>query len=172
MKKNYLLLLLPLLFAACQPKTETTSTTAEATPNYPYQIKHPDNWITDTSHTNTMVALTALKSYEKMDTATMKKCFADTMEFNYSGGKFKGTNAEFVKMVTESKDTYVKIDMKDWEAVVGKDAAKEEWVTLWYTQHWTNAKGIADSIQYIDDVMLKNGKIVKLNEYGLRFPKK
>ncbi len=173
MRKNYLLLLMPLLFAACQPKPTTDATTVTSpTPDYPYTIKYPDNWVADTSHTNTMVALSALKDFEKMDTTSMKKYFADSITFNYDGGTFKGTNSQFAKLTSYPKEVSMKIDVKDWEAVVGKEGKKEEWVTVWYTQHSTNAKGKTDSVQYVDDVMFKNGKIVKIDEYTRNFKKK
>ncbi len=171
MKRNYLLLIIPMLITACQPKAKTeTAAAATSAPVYPYKIKNPDNWIIDTSHANTMVALNAVKSYETMDTALMKKCFADSIIFNYDKGVFKGTNAQFIKMAVAMSATMKgdKIDMKDWEAVTGKDK-KEEWVTIWYTQHWTNPKGVTDSVEYIDDMLFKGGKIAKMDEYARHF---
>jgi hypothetical protein len=171
MKKNLLLLIIPVLITACQQKAATDATAA-ASPKYPYTIKHPDYWDMDTSHTNTMTALTALKSFEKLDTVTMKKCFADSIDFKYDNGEFKGTNAQLMKMGAEMSGMMknLKIDMKDWESVVSKDK-KEEWVTLWYTKHWTDAKGVNDSVEYIDDMAFKGGKIYKMDEYA-RHPKK
>jgi PBP1b-binding outer membrane lipoprotein LpoB len=173
MKKIHLLLISALLITACQQAPKPDAAASSPTPNYPYKIKHPDNWDIDTSHNNTMVALNALKSYETMDTALMKKCFADSITLNLDSFTFKGTNAQFIKMAMTmgaSMKNY-KIDMKDWEAVVSKDKT-EEWVTVWYTQHWANATGKTDSVQYVDDVKLKGGKIIKIDEYGRHFPKK
>jgi len=171
MKKIYLLLLAPLLFAACQSKTGSTAaaTTATDTPNYPYTIKHPDYWLIDTSHANTMLALKTLKAFETMDTTGLKAGFADSLEFNYDGGKFKGPVTEFLKMTKEMSTTMkgIKIDMKDWEAVVSKDG-KENWVTLWYTQKWLD-KGVADSVELINDLQIKGGKITRLDEYDRHF---
>lgn len=171
MKKIYSLLLAPLLLVACQSKPgSTNATTATDTPNYPYTIKHPDYWLMDTSHTNTMLALKTLKAFETMDTAGLKAGFADSLEFSYDGGKFKGPFSEFLKMTQEMSTTMksIKIDMKDWEAVVSKDG-KENWVTLWYTQKWADAKGVADSVELINDMQIKGGKIVKLEEYDRHF---
>jgi hypothetical protein len=170
MKKNRLLLIIPVLITACQQKAATDAT-APATPKYPYTIKHPDYWDMDTSHTNTMTALTALKSFEKLDTATMKKCFADSIDFKYDNGDFKGTNAQFMKTAVEMSGMMknMKVDMKDWEAVVSKDK-KEEWVTIWYTQKWTDPKGVTDSAEYIDDIAFKGMStpaILKRNNFWL-----
>ena len=171
MKKTYLLFIVALAFAACEPKPKTE--TNAALPAYPYTIKYPDNWSMDTSHTNTMVALNALKSYETMDTVLMKKCFADTLTFNYDGGTFKGSIGQLIKMTVEMAGAQknIKLDMKDWESVVGKDR-KEEWVTVWYTQKWTDPKGAADSVEYVNDFQLKSGKIVRLDEYVRHFKMK
>lgn len=172
MKKILLLCGIAVLFAACESKTTTTETSATVTPVYPYKIKHPDNWLIDTSSANTMTALNALKSYETMDTVLMKKCFADSVTFNYDGGTFKSSVAGLIKMVKEgsANTKSVKIDVKDWEAVTGKDL-KEEWVTVWYTQHMTDMKGKIDSTEYVNDFQFVNGKIAKLNEYLRHFKK-
>jgi len=171
MKKIHLLFIIPLLITACQPKAKTDAAVAPApTPAYPYTIKHPDYWSMDTSHANTMVALNAIKAYETMDTVLMKKCFADSVTFEYDGGKFKGTISQLIKMAASMNTpaTKTKIDMKDWESVVSTDK-KEEWVTLWYTQSGVDKKGKVDSIAYINDMQLKGGKIVKFDEYARHF---
>jgi uncharacterized protein YcfL len=172
MKKIYLLLAIPLLLVACkQPEAKTDApATAATTPNYPYKIQHADYWEMDTSHVNTMTALKCLKAFETHDDSTAKKCFADTLEFNFDGGKFKGTYDALVKemSVAMADMKNIKIDMKDWESVVSKDK-KEEWVTLWYVQKWTDAKGKADSVALVNDMQFKGGRIVKLNEYDMHF---
>lgn len=170
MKKLFLLFAVATLFAACESKPATTE--VKATKDYPYKIKHPDNWMIDTTGANTTTALTALKSYETMDTALMKKCFADSVTFNYDGGTFKSSVSGLIKMVKEgsANTKSVKLDIKDWEAVTGKDL-KEDWVTVWYTQHMTDMAGKTDSVEYINDFQFVGGKIVKLNEYTRHFKK-
>ncbi len=124
----------------------------------------------DTSHANTMTALNALKAYETKDTVLMKKCIGDSITFSYDGGVFKGTNAQFVKMAaTMSTGITTKIKVDDWEAVVGKDVKKHEWVSIWYTQYNTDMKGKKDSVEYLNDMLIKNGKIIKLDEYARHF---
>jgi len=61
-----------------------------------------------------------------------------------------------------------RIDMRDWESVISKDKS-EEWVTLWYTEHWETKAGVKDSAALINDINLKNGKIIGLNEYTRKF---
>jgi len=108
-----------------------------------------------------------------MDTVLLKKCFADSVDFRFDGGDFKGTLAQFVKMVVSETSAMKtdKITMQDWEAVVSKDK-KENWVTVWYKQKWTNAKGVADSAELVNDMSLKDGKIFKFDEYMRHFKTK
>ena len=47
---------------------------------------------------------------------------------------------------------------------------KDTWVTLWYTEYWTDKKGKTDSLYYADDVLIKNGKIVVYDEKQRLFP--
>ena len=56
------------------------------------------------------------------------------------------------------------VKMDDWESVSSNDK-KEEWVTLWYRQSWEDTKGKKDSADIIDDMNIKNGKIIRLDEY-------
>lgn len=58
----------------------------------------------------------------------------------------------------------VDIKMEDWESVISKDKS-EEWVTIWYTEHWETKNGVKDSAAMVNDFKLSNGKIVKLDEY-------
>lgn len=141
------------------------STTAASTPNYPYTIEHPDYWEIG-STANTMTVLSALKSWEegKMDESV--KNFSDSVHVQFDGLD-KTVPADTLKaMFTSSWNNYknLHIKMTDWESVISKDK-KEEWVTLWYTQHWENQKGEKDSADIINDLELKNGKIMHLAEY-------
>ena len=68
----------------------------------------------------------------------------------------------FTKMRNDYKSITVK--MNDWESVVSKDK-KEEWVTIWYRQKWEDMKGQKDSADFVDDLQLKDSKIIRLSEY-------
>ncbi|MDQ6889125.1 MAG: hypothetical protein M3Z56_02435 [Bacteroidota bacterium] len=54
--------------------------------------------------------------------------------------------------------------MQDWESVISKDKS-EEWVTIWYRQKWEDMNGRKDSTDVVNDLKLKNGKIMRLDEY-------
>ena len=62
-----------------------------------------------------------------------------------------------------------KIKMEDWESVVSADK-KEEWVTVWYKQYSTDAKGKMDSVNNINDVKMVNGKIAVFDEKTQHYP--
>ncbi|MEO6905894.1 MAG: hypothetical protein ABI148_06005, partial [Ginsengibacter sp.] len=57
-----------------------------------------------------------------------------------------------------------KIKMQDWESVISNDK-KDEYVTLWYRQYSENMKGVKDSTDIINDLKMKDGKIIGLDEY-------
>jgi hypothetical protein len=61
--------------------------------------------------------------------------------------------------------------MEDWESVVSKDKSME-YVSLWYKQYFTDANGKADSIECMDDLRMKNGKIAMINEKIRHYPAK
>jgi len=176
MKKLFLFIMAGIAFSCNNEATTSTeavkdsaaATTAEATPaviNYPYTVEHPDNWEMGSS-SNTMAALTSLKAWEdgKIDEAV--KYFADSVQLKFDGIDKKLTNDSLKVFFTAARNSYknVKIKMGDWESVVSKDK-KEEWVTVWYRQSWETQKGKKDSVDVINDLQMKNGKIVRLDEY-------
>lgn len=166
-------MVMPLLFIACKQKSSTDATAAKTdSVTYPYTIDHPDQWMLDTSHTNTLTVLNALKSFEKNDTAEMKKYIADSIKANFDGEAFKGTNKQFLVFTKGARDSYkdLKVKMHDWESVVSK-TDKDQWVTIWYKQTFIDLKGKTDSMEVINDFQMKDGRIATLNEYVRHFKK-
>ena len=175
MKKMKLFLLAAILFASCnnagtETKDSMKDSTAPAPPapvvmNYPYTVDHPDNWEVG-STANTMIALSALKGYESGDIPEAMKYFADSIHLQFDGLD-KTLPADSVQaMFTKFRGAMKSMDVKmsDWESVISKDKT-QEWVTMWYRQHWEDMKGKKDSTDIIDDVRIKDGKIVRLDEY-------
>jgi hypothetical protein len=178
MKKIMLLFLAAVAFSSCnnngtETKEDMKDSTAKdstmaASPmamNYPYTIDHPDNWNIG-STANTMVALSALKAYEDGNVAESMKYFGDSVQLQFDGLD-KTLPADTVQaMFTKSRGNLksMQVKMHDWESVISKDK-KEEWVTLWYRQKWEDMKGKKDSADVIDDLKLKDGKIIRLDEY-------
>ena len=158
-------------FAACNnggtatteaPKDSTAAATAM---NYPYTIEHPDYWEMGSSE-NTVVALSALKAFENGNIPETMKYFGDSVHLQFDGLDTTLPSDSLQAMFTDMRNGYksINVKMNDWESVISKDK-KEEWVTLWYRQKWEDTKGNTDSSDFIDDLKLKDGKIVRLDEY-------
>lgn len=145
--------------------TAATAAAASAPMNYPYTIEHPDNWEMG-SNANTMVVLSSLKAWEEGKIDESLKYFGDSVRVEFDGPDKKMSNDSLKVMLTSGRNNFksISIKMHDWESVISKDKS-EEWVTIWYTQTWENAKGAKDSSVVINDLQLKNGKIIRLAEY-------
>ena len=78
-----------------------------------------------------------------------------------------------IKMFTAQRAIYndLTINMYDYESVISADK-KDEWVTIWYKQKWTNEKGVADSLAVINDIKMKDGKMIELDEHIQHYPVK
>ncbi len=174
MKKLLAIFLGTIALAACNSKSDTDSqtssdstTTATTTEkvNYPYTIDHPDYWNIGNSE-NTQVALTALKAYEDGDVDKSLDQFADSVHLQFDAFDTTLSKDSLKTMFTRMRSNIKSMNVKmgDWESVVSKDG-KEEWVTMWYKQTWEDNNGKQDSAAFIDDVQLKNGKIIRLDEY-------
>jgi hypothetical protein len=174
MKRLILFLLTGIAFSCNNEGTTTkeatkdsaaTTTTPATTVNYPYTIEHPDYWEVG-STANTMVALNALKSFENGNVAESIKNFGDSVHLQFDGMDKKISSDSLKTLFTNLRSNYksMNVKMNDWESVVSKDK-KEEWVTVWYRQKWEDMKGKTDSADFIDDLQLKDGKIVRLSEY-------
>lgn len=176
MKKVFLIFFGAFVFASCNNKSSdsteattdsitTMTPTAEKKVDYPYTVDHPDNWDIG-SPENTMVALSALKAYENGNIPEGMKYFGDSVQLQFDNLD-KTLPADSVQaLFTNSRNAHktYSIKMGDWESVISKDK-KEEWVTLWYTQKWEDMNGKSDSIAVVDDLKLKDGKIIRLDEY-------
>ncbi|MEO5893138.1 MAG: hypothetical protein ABIQ31_23005 [Ferruginibacter sp.] len=151
----------------CTEKTaEKKETSASAiAENYPYTIEHPDNWEVG-STANTLIALNSLKAWEEGNMDESLKYFGDSVRVQFDGMDKKMSNDSLKVMLTQGWNNYktIKEKMTDWESVISKDKS-EEWVTLWYTQIWETKKGVKDSVDYVNDLQIKDGKIIRLSEY-------
>lgn len=152
------------IFSSCNNSNKTDITEKSiAVENYPYSINEPDNWETGSTE-NTMIALSALKAWEtgKMDEAV--KFFADSMQIKFDGLDQKMSNDGLKVFFGQIWNKTFKIDMKDWKSVVSKDKSKAV-VTVWYRESWTDDAGVKDSIDAVNDFLIKDGKIIGLDNY-------
>ena len=168
MKKLTVILACCIFFACNNTNTNSTGNSAStdtAAVNYPYKIDHPDYWETG-SKSNTLALLSSLKAWEEGNLDESLKYFADTVLLDFNGPEMKLPNDSLKAILAAGKANTksVTIDMKDWESVISKDK-KQEWVTVWYTQHKQTNDGKTDSMAVINDAQFKDGKIIKLAEY-------
>lgn len=173
MKKLFLLIAAGAIFTSCNNASSTTATAAGDTTarvvnatqvTYPYTIDHPDYWEVG-SQQNTLNALTALKAWENKNMDESLKYFADSVRVQFDGIDKMVSNDTLKVMLTPRatlKDWPIK--MQDWESVISKDK-KEEYVTLWYREYSINMKGDKDSMDVINDLKMKDGKIIGLDQY-------
>lgn len=169
-----MLFLAGILFTACNNPNSSTNeaakdTTANAATtqnmNYPYTIDHPDYW-ENGSQQNTLNALNALKAWENRNMDESLKYFADSIHIQFDGIDKIVPNDTLKAMFNQSAamSKNWKIKMQDWESVISNDK-KDEYVTLWYRQYSENMKGVKDSTDIINDLKMKDGKIIGVDEY-------
>ena len=166
---------------SCNDESEKTtdvtkdSTTTESTVSavsYPYTIEHPDYWEMG-SNENTKTALTSLKAYENGNIDECVKYFGDSVHLQFDGMDATIPKDSFKAMFTSGGAGYksMEIKMSDWESVISKDK-KVEYVSLWYKQIWEDNKGKKDLAAIMEDIELKNGKIVGIDEKSRKHPGK
>jgi hypothetical protein len=163
------------LIVSCKEKTEAivqSATTAEEKVDYAYTIEHPDNWVTG-SKQNTKVALQTLKDWENGKTEGLGAYLGDSVELRFSNFEIKTNRDSIVKILAQERNNYksVVIEMNDFESVKSKDGT-EEYVSLWYKQKFENAEGKWDSLSMMDDIKMKDGKIIGIDEKTRTFAKK
>jgi hypothetical protein len=57
------------------------------------------------------------------------------------------------------------------ESVISKDK-NLEFVSVWYKEIWEDAKGKKDSLFQMDDLQMKHGKIIDIDEKSRKYPAK
>jgi hypothetical protein len=184
MKQTIVIICLAIALASCnnaatsKTGTDSTATTA-ATENVatelvlPFKLEQPyKNWQIGSTE-NVVAAMKALKAYVDKDFATLASLTGDTLDvtFDYLHAKMSRDSA--TKFFTAGRPMYndLVITMNDYESVISADK-KDEWVTIWYKQKWKDSKGVADSLSVINDIKMKDGKMIILNEMINHFPKK
>lgn len=154
-------------------KDSSNSSVAEAPITYPYDLGRPYADWEPGDKKNAVNAMKALKAFEEGDIASSVAYFGDsvTVHFDYYANKF--SNDSLKHFFTDARSNYNKltVQMNDFESVISKDK-QQEYVTLWYKEIFTDKKGKTDSISIINDLQIKNGKIVMLDEKVQHFPPK
>lgn len=156
-----------MIIVSCNEKTSTDTNKKETATDtskieYAYTVDHDWEW---GSRENTQMVLSSLKAFEKGNVGEAVKDFGDTVTLQFDNFEAKLSKdsllAFFKKERGGIKNMTVKMD--DYESVKSKDG-KYEYVSLWYKQISEDLKGKTDSIECMDDLGIKNGKIILLNE--------
>ncbi len=179
MKQVLLMACTVFLLAACNnetkdaPKEVSENAATAAAVTLPYTPEKPyRNWQMG-SEQNTLLAMTALKSWENKDYAGLTATLGDSVEIRVDGYNAKLSRDSAESFFKTARENYaeVTITMYDWESVISADK-KDEYVTMWYKQSWTDNKGQKDSVNVVDDCKIANGKLIELDEKVQRFPVK
>ena len=169
------LLLIPILCIAvfsCKNTTNNqpakSATTAKH--NYPFTPRYSINWQPG-DEKNALIVLNCLKKYVAGDVKGAVENFADTVEFVGDQFHFWGKKDSLVTILSQVRGEMAAVtkDFDSWMTTYYPDK-KDTWVTLWYVEKWTDKKGKKDSLYYVDDVMLKDGKIKVYDEKIRRYP--
>ncbi|HZX58668.1 MAG TPA: hypothetical protein VFE54_08080 [Mucilaginibacter sp.] len=172
MKPSLILAILCIALFSCKSKTSNEQAKSDTTAklSYPFTPKYSINWQPG-DEKNALIVLNCLKKYVAGDLKGTFENFADTVTFIGDQFYFKGKKDSLIKILSPTRDSFASLskDFDSWMTIYYPDK-KATWVTLWYTEKWTDKKGRKDSLYYVDDVMLKNGKILEYDEKMRRFP--
>jgi hypothetical protein len=183
MKQFIVIFFLGVALASCNnAETTSTATGADSTGAAvitPTEVKLPiplekpyRNWQIGSTE-NVVAAMNALKAFVDKDFTALAAATGDSLELDFDYLRTKLSRDSAMKMFTAMRPQYndLKVTMYDYVSVISGDK-KDEWVTFWYKQSWKNEKGVADSMNVTNDVKMKDGKMIELDEKTSHFPKK
>jgi hypothetical protein len=181
MKKFIIIACASIFTMGCNNAPAPKETVTEAAPaavaekiDYAYLPEgHPPDYWDRGDQKNVALVLKSLKAFETGNIEEALVPFADSIQWTADGynAKLSKDSLRSVLKAGWNQMSSMKVKMNDYEAVISKDK-KEEFVTLWYKQIITDKKGKTDSMAYVDDLKIENGKIVSLDEKQRKFPAK
>ncbi len=138
---------------------------------YPFTPKYSINWQPG-DEKNALIVLKCLRNYVDGDMKAAFADLADTVDFYNDGFHFHGSKDSLQAIITAERNDLASVSkaFDTWITVYYPDKG-DTWVTLWYTETTTDKKGKTDSLNYVDDVLIKNGKIMEYDEKIRHFPK-
>lgn len=171
MKKLLIVCTAAAAFISCKDKATESATTTDSSSaaaakavDLPYSKTKPVDWEWG-SNENIAIAMNALKAYQNNQPEECAKYFADTamIQFDHLDKTIpRDSLAAFFK-AGWATNKHIDIKMDDYESVVSKDKSLE-YVSLWYKQITEDTKGKIDSLDVMNDLKMKNGKIVLISE--------
>ncbi|MCW3114665.1 MAG: hypothetical protein JWR18_3061 [Segetibacter sp.] len=161
-----------IVVVSCKNNSETSSANNSATNTapYAYTIAHPDQWEWGDKN-NIRIALDGLKAYERGNISAAFKDYADTVLIQMDGFERRLSKDSLLSLFLRERSGIRRlgIEMNDFVSLRSKDG-KSEYVSLWYKQLWEDQTGKIDSIECMDDLAFRNGKIILWNEKVRRYP--
>ncbi|HSZ87136.1 MAG TPA: hypothetical protein VK787_13980 [Puia sp.] len=175
MKQHLLLIFLCVAFFSCnteakKDEVKTDSAAPKEALIYPFIPKYSINW-QQGDEKNAVIALTAFKKYLDGDVKGCFDSFADSIEFIADKFYYKGKKDSLMAMMVP-----MRASLSSASAVVDTwltayyPEKKDTWVTVWSTETWTDKKGKTDSAYLVDDIQMKDGKILQIDEKQRLFP--
>jgi len=172
MKPSLLMIVLCAALFSCKSKTSDQQTISDTTAklDYPFKPKYSINWQKG-DEKNALIVLNCLKKYVDGDVKGCVENFADTVTFMADQFYFNGKKDSLANILAQTRNEMASVskEFESWMTTYYPDK-KDTWVTLWYTEKWTDKKGKKDSVDYTDDVLLRNGKIITYIEKIRRYP--
>lgn len=170
-----LLTFLSVVILSCNNETKpveskTDSAAKKETYDYPYTPKYSLNWQPG-DEKNAVLVLNSIKKYVDGDVKGSFDYFADSIEFIADKFHFNGKKDSLMAIMVPMRADAVSMSLvpDTWLTAYYPDKG-DTWVTVWSTQKWTDKKGKTDSVYLTDDVLVKNGKIVQVDEKQRLFP--
>lgn len=174
MKNVFFFFLLAVIASSChnnsQSNTVNDTRSTTASEGYAYKIAHPDQWeLADND--NIKIALNSLKAYENGNISAAFKDYADTVIIQMDGFERRLSKDSLLSLFLRERSAIKRmgIEMNDYISLRSKTGGSQ-YVSLWYKQLWEDQSGRIDSIECMDDIAFKNGKIVLWNEKVRRYP--
>ncbi|HLY69294.1 MAG TPA: hypothetical protein VKR53_06165 [Puia sp.] len=137
---------------------------------YPFTPRYSINWQPG-DEKNAVIALTAFKKYLDGDVKGCFDSFSDSIEFIADKFHFQGKKDNLMSMMIPMRGNLSSASavVDSWLTTYYPDK-KDTWVTVWSTETWTDKKGKTDSAYLVDDILMKDGKIARIDEKQRLFP--
>jgi hypothetical protein len=176
MKKILLLIFSSTFFIGCnnhepkQDEVKTDSSKKKEVYNYPFTAKYSLNWQPGDEQ-NAVLVLNSLKKYIDGDIKGSFVDFADSITFTADKFLFTGRKDSLEALLTQMRAqiTFMTFQPDTWVTTYYPDK-KDTWVTIWGVQKWTLKNGKTDSFYLAEDVRVKGGKILEIDEKMRLFP--
>lgn len=165
MKKILYLFAAVAMMVSCKNAASTTAAKTD-TAAMPYKAVYSNNIAFSDSTKNVRAVLQSLKDWEDNKLANAPAYFADTVAMDFWNGtsiKMKRDSLTLISQKYRDSLASSKIEVAVHLNLHLNDK-NEDWVCVWYKQIDTYKNGKVDSAEYQDDNLLKNGKIVYVDD--------